>query len=103
MNSLPILLAQVSDDQRGMIMSVLIWLLVGLVAGFLGSRIVNKRGDGLIRDILLGLIGAFVGGFLFSLVGIHSGGSLLISIVIATIGAIIVLLIYHKLIRRTPA
>jgi uncharacterized membrane protein YeaQ/YmgE (transglycosylase-associated protein family) len=70
------LLAQISattDDQRGMLMSVIIWLFVGLTAGFLGSKIVNKTGDGIVIDIILGLIGAFVGGFLFSLIGVHAG------------------------------
>ena len=83
---------------QSMIMSIVIWLFVGLVAGFLGSKIVNKSGDGMVRDIILGLIGAFVGGFLFSLIGIHAGG-LIGSIIVATIGAIIVLIIYHKLIQ----
>lgn len=96
------ILAQITttdtNDQRGMMMSIIVWLVVGLVAGFLGSKIVNKRGEGLMLDIILGLVGAFVGGFLFSLVGIHNSGSLIMSIVIATIGAIIVLVIYHKLI-----
>ena len=98
----PLFLAQVAqspDDQRGLIMSVIVWLFVGLVAGFLGSKIVNKSGDGIILDIVLGLVGSFVGGFLFSLLGIHSGGSIIFSIVVATIGAIIVLVVYHKLIR----
>jgi uncharacterized membrane protein YeaQ/YmgE (transglycosylase-associated protein family) len=87
-------------DQRGMLMSIIVWLFVGLIAGFLGSKIVNKSGDGIALDIILGLIGSFVGGFLFSLVGIHAGG-LIGSIVVATIGAIIVLVVYHKVIRAS--
>jgi uncharacterized membrane protein YeaQ/YmgE (transglycosylase-associated protein family) len=85
-------------DQRGILMTIIAWLVVGLVAGFLGSKIVNKHGDGVVRDILLGVIGSFVGGFLFSLLGIHAGG-MIGSIVIATSGAILVLVIYHKFIR----
>ncbi len=81
-----------------MLTSVVIWLFVGLIAGFLGSKIVNKRGDGLVVDIILGLIGSVVGGFLFNLVGMHSDGSIVLSILVATIGAVIVLVIYHKLI-----
>jgi uncharacterized membrane protein YeaQ/YmgE (transglycosylase-associated protein family) len=50
-------------------------------------------------DIVLGLIGSVVGGFLFHLLGIHRNGSLILSIIVATIGAIVVLLIYHKLIK----
>ncbi len=97
------LLAQVTTtdtgDQHGMVTGLIAWLFIGLVAGFLGSKIVNKSGDGLILDIILGLVGSFVGGFLFSLLGIHAGGSLIGSIVVATIGAIIVLVVYHKVIR----
>ena len=103
MNTLHSLLAQTEPADRGMLMSIIVWLVVGLIAGFLGSKIVNKRGEGILLDIILGIVGAFVGGFLFSLVGIHSGGSIIFSIVIATIGAIIVLLVYHKLIRGTTA
>src|SRR5690349_23575571 len=47
-------------DDRGLLMSVLVWLLVGLVAGFLASKLVNKRGEGIVRDILLGLVGSLV-------------------------------------------
>jgi uncharacterized membrane protein YeaQ/YmgE (transglycosylase-associated protein family) len=89
-------------DQHGMLISLMIWLFIGLVAGYLGSRIVNKSGDGILLDIILGLVGSFVGGFLFSLLGIHVGG-LIGSIVVATIGAIIVLVAYHKLVRGRGA
>ncbi|HSU66463.1 MAG TPA: GlsB/YeaQ/YmgE family stress response membrane protein [Tepidisphaeraceae bacterium] len=87
----------VTSDNRTM--GIIAWLVVGLVAGFLGSKIVNKRGEGILLDIMLGLIGAFVGGFLFSLLGIHSNGSIILSIVVATIGAVLVLVVYHKVIR----
>ena len=50
-------------------MSILAWIVLGLVAGFIGSKIVNKSGEGLIRDIVLGVIGAVVGGWLFSAFG----------------------------------
>lgn len=91
----------VADNDRTM--GIIAWLVVGLVAGFLGSKIVNKRGEGVLMDIVLGLIGAFVGGFLFSLVGVHSGGSMIMSIVVATIGAVLVLVVYHKLFRGRAA
>jgi len=100
----PTLLAQSNaDNNTGL--GFIAWIVVGLIAGFLGSRIVNKRGEGVIVDIILGLIGSVVGGFLFHLVGIHRDGSFILSIIVATIGAIIVLVIYHKLIRgdRTRA
>lgn len=81
-------------------MSLIAWLVVGLVAGWIGSMIVNRRGEGLIMDIVLGVIGAFVGGFLFQAFG-HSGvsGINIYSIFVAVVGAIVVLVIYHA-IRR---
>jgi uncharacterized membrane protein YeaQ/YmgE (transglycosylase-associated protein family) len=103
MNVLFVILAQsarvdVSTDNNSRTMGIIAWLVCGLVAGFLGSKIVNKRGEGILLDIVLGLVGALVGGFLFSLIGIHSNGSLIMSIVVATIGAVVILVVYHKLI-----
>ncbi|HYM31737.1 MAG TPA: GlsB/YeaQ/YmgE family stress response membrane protein [Candidatus Cybelea sp.] len=82
-------------------MSIIGWILLGLIAGFIGSKIVNKSGEGFILDIVLGVAGAFVGGFLFSLVG-ASGvtGFNLYSMFVAVVGAIIVLVVYHALFRR---
>ena len=82
-------------------MGIIMWLVVGLVAGWIASMIVNRRGEGFIGDIILGAIGAFVGGFLFSLIG-HTGvsGFNIYSIFVATIGAVVVLLIWHALVRR---
>jgi len=81
-------------------MSIIGWIVLGLIAGFIASKIVNKRGEGVVMDIVLGLVGAMVGGFLIHLMGFHCNGSILWSIVVATLGAILVLVIYHKLIRR---
>jgi len=83
-------------------MSLIAWIVVGLVAGWIGSMIVNRgRGEGLLLDIVLGVVGAFVGGFVFHLVG-HTGvnGINLYSIFVAVIGAVIVLVLYHALFRR---
>lgn len=81
-------------------MSWLAWIILGLVAGFIGSKIVNKRGEGLFLDIILGIIGAIVGGFVFSLFGGRGVTGLnLYSLIVAVIGAILVLVIYHA-IRR---
>jgi uncharacterized membrane protein YeaQ/YmgE (transglycosylase-associated protein family) len=82
-------------------MSILAWLVVGLIAGFLASKLVNKTGSGLVMDILLGIVGALVGGFVFNLIG-HSApdGINLYSIFVAFVGAVIVLVIYHAVIRR---
>jgi uncharacterized membrane protein YeaQ/YmgE (transglycosylase-associated protein family) len=82
-------------------MSFLVWILLGLVAGFIASKIVNKTGEGLFLDIILGIVGAVVGGWLFALVGGHGvTGFNLYSIFVAVIGAIIVLVVYHALFRR---
>jgi uncharacterized membrane protein YeaQ/YmgE (transglycosylase-associated protein family) len=81
--------------------SILAWLVVGLIAGFLASKVVNKTGSGLVLDIVLGIVGALVGGFIFNAVG-HSApsGINLYSIFVAFIGAVVVLLIYHAIVRR---
>lgn len=81
-------------------MSIIAWLVVGLVAGWIGSMLVNRRGEGLIMDIVLGVIGAFVGGFLFHLFD-HGGvsGINLYSILVAVVGAVVVLVVYHAIAR----
>ena len=82
-------------------MSFLAWIILGLIAGFIGSKIVNKRGEGLFLDIILGIVGAIVGGWLFTLIGAHGvTGFNLYSVFVAVIGAIVVLVIYHALFRR---
>ena len=83
-------------------MSLLGWLVVGLVAGWIGSMIVNRRGEGILLDIILGVVGAFVGGWVFHLLG-HSGvsGINLYSIFVAAVGAVVVLVVYHALFRRS--
>jgi uncharacterized membrane protein YeaQ/YmgE (transglycosylase-associated protein family) len=82
-------------------MSILGWLVLGLIAGFIGSKIVNRQGEGLILDIVLGIVGAVVGGFLFTRLGATGiTGFNLYSMFVAVIGAIVVLVIYHALFRR---
>ena len=78
--------------------NVLWWLLVGLIAGFLASRVMRGGGYGLIGDIVVGLIGAFLGGLLAGLLGLGSFG-LIGTIVIAFIGACILLAILHAVSR----
>lgn len=81
-------------------MSFLAWIVLGLVAGFVGSKIVNKKGEGLILDIVLGIFGAIVGGWLFSMFGAHGVTGLnLYSFAVAIVGAVVVLVVYHA-IRR---
>jgi uncharacterized membrane protein YeaQ/YmgE (transglycosylase-associated protein family) len=82
-------------------MSIIAWLILGLIAGFIGSKIVNRTGEGLIMDIVLGVVGAFVGGFLFNMFGAAGVSGLNIySLVVAVIGAIVVLVLYHMIFRR---
>lgn len=81
-------------------MSILAWIILGLIAGFVGSKIVNKSGEGFIRDILLGIVGAVVGGFIFRFVGASGVTGLNIySLIVAVIGSVVVLVIYHA-VRR---
>jgi uncharacterized membrane protein YeaQ/YmgE (transglycosylase-associated protein family) len=77
-------------------MSILTWIVLGLIAGFIGSKIVNKTGEGIALDIVLGVVGAVVGGYLFSMFGSQGvSGVNLYSIVVAVVGAVVVLVIYH--------
>ena len=81
-------------------MSFLAWIILGLVTGFVGSKIVNKTGEGLFLDIILGIVGAIVGGWLFSMFGAHGVTGLnLYSFGVAIVGAIVVLVVFHA-IRR---
>ena len=83
-------------------MSFLAWLVLGLVAGFIGSKLVNKRGEGLFLDIILGVVGAIVGGWLFTMFGASGvNGFNLYSLIVAVIGSVLVLVIYHALFRRS--
>jgi uncharacterized membrane protein YeaQ/YmgE (transglycosylase-associated protein family) len=82
-------------------MGIIAWIVLGLIAGFIASKIVNKTGSGLLMDIVLGVVGALVGGFLFSLFGATGvTGFNIYSMVVAIIGAVVVLWIYHALTGR---
>ncbi len=82
-------------------MSIIAWIILGLIAGFIGSKLVNKSGEGLILDIVLGIIGAVVGGFIFNAFGATGVTGLNIySLIVAVIGAIVVLFIYHAVVGR---
>jgi uncharacterized membrane protein YeaQ/YmgE (transglycosylase-associated protein family) len=79
-------------------MSIIAWIVLGLLAGFIASQIVNQRGSGILLDLVLGIIGAMVGGWLFSLFGARQVTGLdLYSLIVATIGSVVVLLLYHAL------
>lgn len=79
-------------------MSFLTWIFLGLIAGFVASKIVNKKGEGIILDIILGIIGAVFGGWLFDKFGASGATGLnLYSILVAVIGSVIILLLYHAI------
>ena len=81
-------------------MSIIGWIIIGLIAGFIASKIVNRSGSGFFVDILLGIVGGVVGGWIFSLFG-GSGmsGINLYSLFVAVIGSVIVLVVFHT-VRR---
>jgi uncharacterized membrane protein YeaQ/YmgE (transglycosylase-associated protein family) len=87
-------------------MGIIAWLILGLISGFIASKLINKTGEGLVMDIVLGIVGAFVGGWLFShflpnmFGGTPVSGLNIPSLFVAVIGAVIVLLIYHMVFRR---
>ena len=81
-------------------MSILAWIILGLLAGFIGSKIVNKSGEGIVVDILLGIVGAVLGGWLFNRFGAAGVTGLnLYSLLVAVVGSVVFLVIYHA-IRR---
>lgn len=83
-------------------MSVLAWIVLGLVAGFIGSKIVNKSGEGVFLDIVLGIVGAIAGGWIFAAFGASRVTGLnLYSLLVAVVGAVIVLVAYHAIRNAT--
>jgi uncharacterized membrane protein YeaQ/YmgE (transglycosylase-associated protein family) len=82
-------------------MGILTWIVLGLIAGFIASKIVDHRGSGLLLDIALGVVGALVGGYLFSLFGAEGiTGLNIYSMFVAVIGAVVVLFAYNALMGR---
>jgi uncharacterized membrane protein YeaQ/YmgE (transglycosylase-associated protein family) len=81
-------------------MSIIGWIILGLIAGFIASKIVNKQGEGFFLDIVLGIVGALVGGWLFGFFGkVGVTGFNLYSMFVAVVGSVVVLVVYHA-IRR---
>ena len=82
-------------------MSIIAWVFLGLIAGYIGSKIVNHTGEGVVLDIVLGIAGALVGGFIFNSLGATGvTGFNLWSLVVSVIGAVVVLVIYHATVHR---
>lgn len=83
-------------------MSFLAWIVLGLIAGFIGSKIVNKTGEGVLLDIVIGVVGAVVGGWLFQVFGASGvSGVNIYSLVVAVVGSVVVLVLYHTFFRRS--
>ena len=83
-------------------MSLLAWVFLGLIAGFIASKIVNRTGQGVVLDIILGIVGAVIGGSLFTTLGMSGvTGFNLYSVFVAVVGAAIVLAGYHAVSRGT--
>jgi uncharacterized membrane protein YeaQ/YmgE (transglycosylase-associated protein family) len=82
-------------------MSFFAWLVLGLIAGFIGSKIVNRKGEGILLDILLGVVGAFAGGWLFHIFRARGVSGLNIySLFVAVVGSVVLLVLYHAVFRR---
>jgi uncharacterized membrane protein YeaQ/YmgE (transglycosylase-associated protein family) len=82
-------------------MSIVAWVILGLISGFVASKLVNRTGEGILVDIVLGIVGAVVGGFLFHLVGATGVTGLnLWSMFVAILGAVVILGIKHTLVGR---
>jgi uncharacterized membrane protein YeaQ/YmgE (transglycosylase-associated protein family) len=83
-------------------MSILAWIVLGLIAGFIGSKLVNKSGEGVLLDIILGIVGALIGGWVFNFFGAAGVSGLnLYSLLVAVIGSVLFLVVYHALRRAS--
>ena len=79
--------------------TILVWIIIGGIAGFLASKVLSGKGMGLIWDIVVGILGAFVGGWLAGLAGI-AVTNIVIQIVVAFVGAVILLVIFRAVAGR---
>ena len=91
----------VLNRQESSTLSFVAWIVIGLVIGFIGSKILNKTGRSLGRDCLIGIVGAFISGFLANLLGKPGGPGLdIYSLLVAAVGAAVFMIVYHALFRR---
>lgn len=79
-------------------LTVLGWIVVGILSGFIASSAVNRTGEGCWTNLALGLVGAVVGGLIFEALGAPKSGGFLYSTLVATIGAVVVLFLWHAVI-----
>ena len=83
-------------------MSILAWIFLGTLSGFLASKLVNKQGEGLFLDLVLGIVGSVVGGWIFTAFGATGVTGLnLWSILVSVVGAAVTLSVYHLIVRRS--
>jgi uncharacterized membrane protein YeaQ/YmgE (transglycosylase-associated protein family) len=91
----------IPNKQQNWSVGIALWIVLGLIVGFIGSKIFNKTGYGLIRDCLLGVVGAIVGGCLSNMIGKFSGRGLeFYGELVAVIGAVVFMFVYYALSRR---
>lgn len=93
--------AGIENNEEAAAMSFLGWIVLGLISGFIASKLVNKSGEGIVLDIILGVVGAVVGGWLFTTFGMSGvTGINIYSMLVAIVGAVVVLVIYHAVTRK---
>jgi uncharacterized membrane protein YeaQ/YmgE (transglycosylase-associated protein family) len=82
-------------------MGILSWIVLGGIAGWIGSILINRTGEGVFRDIVLGIVGGIIGGWIFAALG-STGvtGFNLWSLFVAVVGAVVILSLYHAIVRR---
>jgi len=98
LNSLGLL---ISNQQQNSALTFVVWIVIGLVVGYVGSQILNRRDRHVVRYVLLSIVGAIVGGFLANLMGKPGIRGLdLYSMLVAVVGAVVFLIVYHALFRR---
>jgi uncharacterized membrane protein YeaQ/YmgE (transglycosylase-associated protein family) len=84
-------------------MAFIAWVVLGLIAGYIASKVANKVGEGLLPDMVLGIVGSVIGGYIFQTFGMPGvSGINLYSLLVAVVGAVLLLMLYHALIRRGP-
>jgi uncharacterized membrane protein YeaQ/YmgE (transglycosylase-associated protein family) len=82
-------------------MSIVAWIFLGLISGFVASKLVNRRGEGIFLDIILGVCGALVGGFMFNVLGTTGVTGLNVwSVFVSVLGSVLVLVGYHAIFGR---
>ena len=83
-------------------MSLVSWIILGFISGYLARKLVNKTGEGFLLDVGLGIVGAIIGGWLFNTFGMPGTGVDLYGSLVAIVGAVALLVAYHAVFRRTP-